>query len=325
MIIEQRDNLVAGRGRLWTVALVVAMGLTGCATMEPVTPLGVAARDRTVRMQIFLDGQHFGPGVVDGHSGEFTDKALAFYQQSHGLPEGDVPDVSMIEPYTQYQVTATDRAQLGVLPADPAEIAKLPKLAYTSLTELLAERFHTTQAFLRDLNRGVAIDELQPGAVITAPNVRRPLVLKDFPVQYAKVPAAAGRHVVVDTQARMLEVRDGAHLVAAFPITPGSPEHPAPMGDWHVIGAVPWPWYRYDEGVLERGERTKVFYNFAPGPNSPVGILWTGLNHPGVGIHGTGYPETIGRTGSHGCIRLANWDAAVFYTFARKDLPVTIR
>ncbi|HSJ03274.1 MAG TPA: L,D-transpeptidase, partial [Verrucomicrobium sp.] len=53
------------------------------------------------------------------------------------------------------------------------------------------------------------------------------------------------------------------------------------------------------------------FYNLPPGPNSPVGVVWMGLNRPGVGIHGTSTPETIGRSGSHGCIRLANWDAAV--------------
>ncbi|PYI62080.1 MAG: hypothetical protein DMC60_03460 [Verrucomicrobia bacterium] len=34
------------------------------------------------------------------------------------------------------------------------------------------------------------------------------------------------------------------------------------------------------------------------------------LNKPGIGIHGTNNPETIGRAASHGCIRLANWDAA---------------
>ena len=34
------------------------------------------------------------------------------------------------------------------------------------------------------------------------------------------------------------------------------------------------------------------------------------LNKKGIGIHGTDEPETIGRTSSHGCIRLANWDAA---------------
>ena len=35
-----------------------------------------------------------------------------------------------------------------------------------------------------------------------------------------------------------------------------------------------------------------------------------GPEQTGIGIHGTNNPETIGRAGSHGCIRTANWDAA---------------
>ncbi|MDP4625558.1 MAG: L,D-transpeptidase [Akkermansiaceae bacterium] len=74
-----------------------------------------------------------------------------------------------------------------------------------------------------------------------------------------------------------------------------------------------------------RGERTDDFHNLPPGPNNPVGILWAGLNRPGIGIHGSPAPDTIGRAGSHGCIRLSNWDAATFYTLVGKGSAVTIR
>ena len=46
-----------------------------------------------------------------------------------------------------------------------------------------------------------------------------------------------------------------------------------------------------------------------PGPNNPVGTVWIGLDKPGYGIHGTPHPEQVGRTESHGCFRLANWNA----------------
>jgi len=62
--------------------------------------------------------------------------------------------------------------------------------------------------------------------------------------------------------------------------------------------------------MLEHGFRSDNFFNIPPGPRNPVGILWIGLNKRGIGIHGTNSPDTIGRSGSHGCIRLANWDAA---------------
>ena len=54
-----------------------------------------------------------------------------------------------------------------------------------------------------------------------------------------------------------------------------------------------------------------------PGPNNPVGVLWLSIGRArgstqpplsGYGIHGTPKPEEIGKTESHGCFRLANWN-----------------
>jgi len=312
--------LMAGTG-------VMFSWLTGCATVEPSSASRYSSRDRTVQMQIFLDSKKFGPGVVDGHPGEFTSKALALYQEARGLPPHMEPDLSGVQPYTSYIVTPEDLSVLGTMAAEPVDLAKQKRLPYVSLGELLSERFHTTQGFLAELNPGKNVNTLSAGAVVKVPNIQKPFRADAFPSSYPPPPAsvATTRHVLVDTRVRMLEVREGTHLIAAFPITPGSTEHPAPVGEWKVVRAVPWPWYRYDEGVLKRGERTDTFYMLPPGTNSPVGILWAGLNRPGVGIHGTAFPETIGRSGSHGCIRLANWDAATFYTLVQKGMPVTIR
>jgi len=53
-------------------------------------------------------------------------------------------------------------------------------------------------------------------------------------------------------------------------------------------------------------------------------VLWCGLDKIGIGIHGTSYPETIGRATSHGCIRLANWDAIKFSTMITAGMTVVI-
>jgi len=302
------------------------LGLSGCVSTQGVgRGSSLSKRDQTARLQIFLDARNFGPGVVDGREGEFTTKALHAYRQSHGLSDSYLPDLSAINPYTTYVVTAKNRAALGTMAREPAEIAKQKRMPYIGLIELVAERFHTTRGFLAELNPGQAIDALPAGSVVRVPNVARPFRVDAFPSAYGPASSSATRRVIVDTSYRMLEVLEGARVIAAFPITPGSAEHPAPIGNWKVAGVAPWPWYRYDEGVLKRGERTESFFMFPPGPNSPVGILWVGLNRPGIGIHGTAYPETIGRAGSHGCVRLANWDAATFYTLAAKGMPVTIR
>ncbi|MBE2180043.1 MAG: L,D-transpeptidase family protein [Chthoniobacterales bacterium] len=310
------------------IATGLALALAGCATVErPQTSAASMARDRTVQLQIFLDAQNFGPGIVDGNEGEFTGKALQAYRVAKGLPEGTQPDTSGIVPYTTCTVTAEDLAVLGVMAEEPADIAKQKRLPYVGLGELLAERYRTSRNFLAELNPGKTIDELPVGSVVRVPNVSRPFRAEAFPGSHRAAPStvAATRNVVIDTSVRMLEVREGGRILAAFPITPGSAEHPAPAGEWKIAMSVPWPTFRYDEGVLKRGERTADFHMFPPGPNSPVGILWAGLNRPGTGIHGTAYPETIGRSGSHGCIRLANWDAATFYTLVGVGTPVTIR
>ena len=46
-----------------------------------------------------------------------------------------------------------------------------------------------------------------------------------------------------------------------------------------------------------------------PGPNNPVGLVWIDISKDHYGLHGTPIPEAIGRTESHGCVRLTNWDA----------------
>ncbi|PTX97528.1 murein L,D-transpeptidase [Verrucomicrobia bacterium LW23] len=303
-------------------AVCVSMWLTGCATMDSVS--NAFSASYALQLQIFLDSQNFGPGVVDGKSGEFTEKALAFYKQSRGLAPNAQIDIGSVQAFARYTITESDLGQVGAMASKPVDLAKLKRLPYATLSELLGERFHTTQAFIAQLNPGRKIDTLSAGDSVKVPNVSRPFDGAHFPAAYPKA-SAGGRRVLVDTKIRMLQVLEGEHIVAAFPITPGSAEHPAPAGNWTIVGIQPWPWYRYDEGVLKRGERSATFFNFAPGPNSPVGIMWAGLSHAGVGIHGTGYPETIGRSGSHGCIRLSNWDAATFYTLVKSGSPVTIR
>jgi lipoprotein-anchoring transpeptidase ErfK/SrfK len=39
-----------------------------------------------------------------------------------------------------------------------------------------------------------------------------------------------------------------------------------------------------------------------------VGVAWIDLSKEHYGIHGTPEPSQVGKTQSHGCIRLTNWD-----------------
>jgi len=314
--------------------IAIAITTVNCASFNrpssntPSPQFADTLLEQTLQRQILLDGAGFGPGVVDGQDGEFTRKAGLLFQQARGLSAEALNDLERnIQTRSKYLITEKDLNSLGTMASGPAAQSQQERLPYTSLAELLAERFHTTRAFLQKLNPGSDLNSLSAGARITVPNVRRPFRYDQFPSTYSPAPEATSnsRRVIVDVQEKILQVFENQQVIAAFPITPGSSRHPAPEGEWRIVGSVPWPWYRHDDGVLNRGERTDEFYHLPPGPNSPVGILWAGLNRPGIGIHGTPNPDTIGRAGSHGCIRLSNWDAATFYTLVTKGTPVTIR
>ena len=130
-----------------------------------------------------------------------------------------------------------------------------------------------------------------------------------------RVPADSSRLVFhVNTKESYLEIRDGDRLVACFPITPGSTRDPDAQG--RSGRSSPRRCCRRSAGtrsVLMTGKRSDNAFELPPGPNNPVGITWIALDRPGIGMHGTSDPDTIGRSASHGCIRLSNWDAFKVY------------
>ncbi len=242
--------------------------------------------ETATRLQIFLDNSDFAPGKIDGRMGEFFRKALISYKHAHAMPKTGAVDSWLLDQvpvtYTTYTVREEDLKSIGNVPSGHAEQAKLKWLPYTSLLEFVAERYHSAESYIQKLNPGKNWEHLQPGEVLKVPNVL-PFEVEKF--TEGKIPensAFVARKIFVDTKEHLLEIFGNDQLVGVFPITPGSKTLPAPVGTWKILGATVWPWC----------------------------VLWMGLNKPGIGIHGTNNPETIGRAASHGCIRLANWDAA---------------
>ena len=122
----------------------------------------------------------------------------------------------------------------------------------------------------------------------------------------------------------MLTVYESGKLIAAYPVTIGSAQTESPMGEWKVRGVVKLPTFRYDKAMLQHGERSSNFHLLPPGPRNPVGVIWIALNKKGIGIHGTSDPYSIGRSASHGCIRLANWDIVRLAGKVKAGVPVSI-
>ena len=75
---------------------------------------------------------------------------------------------------------------------------------------------------------------------------------------------------------------------------------------------------------FKQGDNDKVL-TIPPGPNGPVGSIWIALSKPTYGIHGTPDPSKIGKTESHGCVRLTNWDAAELAKLVKPGVTVRVR
>ncbi len=298
----------------------------------PAPPAGARAQPKgtdALQMQVMLDRAGFSPGSIDGRMGSNTKKALAMYQKSENA--AGAPAIPAI---TTYRITAEDAAGpfIDRMPADMMESAKLPALGYTSLVEALAERFHSTPAFLQQLNPGVAFSADQE---IQVPNVD-PMV-----VPAPKEPAtkeAAGRGdapgrgtpqsrgnaapqpeappqkpdviVTVAKNSSGLTVTDSTGRVVFYaPVTTGSEHDPLPIGEWKVTGVQSNPTFRYNPDLFWDSDPSHTKASIPAGPNNPVGVVWIDISKEHYGLHGTPEPATIGRTQSHGCVRLTNWDA----------------
>jgi lipoprotein-anchoring transpeptidase ErfK/SrfK len=133
------------------------------------------------------------------------------------------------------------------------------------------------------------------------------------------------RSLVLLRSERLIEVYEEGRIVACFPCTPGSAKIPVPLGTWKITSNILLPHFRWDKSVLESGVRSENAFMLPPGPNSPVGIVWMGINRPSIGMHGTNTPDRIGRNESSGCIRLANWDAFTLCQLVKPGTTVEVR
>jgi lipoprotein-anchoring transpeptidase ErfK/SrfK len=170
---------------------------------------------------------------------------------------------------------------------------------------------------------GVAVDRKTLQAAIGGllrDGTRTPLRLPTKLVPAKKTVAAFGPVIVVTRAANTLQLYDGTRLVRTFRVATGQAIYPTPAGIWHIKDKQKDPWWyppTYDAWA-------KGLQPVPPGPSNPLGTRWMGLNAPGVGIHGTDEPTSIGYSASHGCVRMQVPDAEWLFTRVRAGTPVVI-
>lgn len=214
---------------------------------------------------------------------------------------------------TTYEVTADDvKGPFIPVPENVYEKAKLPCLCYTSAAEKLAEKFHTSEQMLKQLNPGVDLKSIAAGTSIQVPNVAQ-----------ESSPAGSVAKIVISKKGYWLHALDASgNIIAHFPSTLGAGYDPSPTGDFHVTGVSHNPSFNYQPALMAEVPDTKPTAKLKPGPNSPVGVVWMQLSKPHYGIHGTAEPQTIGYANSHGCVRLTNWDAERLSSMIKSGTPV---
>jgi lipoprotein-anchoring transpeptidase ErfK/SrfK len=300
---------------------------------------------KIMQVQVALDRLGFSPGVIDGKSGFTLRLALSGFQEANGLPTTGKLDQKtaaalakqpQAPAITEIKLTAADLAGpfIGPLPKEESDQAKLPALGYANALEMLAERYHTTAETIIALNSPQT--RTLPGVVIKVPNVITSA--HDYPpampVAYRQtltglqVPSGQPQadHVTVSKSKRSLSVFDArGKLIAQFPVTTGSQHDPLPIGRWKITGASYNPEFHYNPKLFwdaKKGDRKAMI---PPGPNNPVGIIWLDISKPHYGIHGTPEPQNIGRTESHGCIRMTNWDAGRLSLMVKPGTPAVFQ
>ena len=273
-------------------------------------------------VQTFLDRRNFSCNCIDGKAGARTKQAVLAWQNANSLdPSGEITPELLArvgdagQYFTVHTVSAEELAALVDVPDTWAGRVAAARLGFGTILETLAETYHASESALRALNPDIPWPNPPAGTRVTVPN---PLS--------ATLKRAAWVSIRLGVKTVSVYDADG-HLIAVFPCSIAAKAEKRPVGELKIVKAASDPEYLFDPTLFEENPEARAMtgkHVIAPGPNNPVGVAWISLDRPGYGIHGTPHPEDIGKTESHGCFRLSNWNARRLLNMVSIGTPVRV-
>ena len=300
-----------------------AVQTNSIVSTPPVMP-PVSGHPRDVlEAQIALVRQGISCGSLDGVIGSQTRAALRTLQRKIGLPETGALDTNTrpalivsTPSFTTYTVTSNDLMRLQPVSRTWLGKSQQSALDYETILELVAEKSKAHPKLIQKLNPGVSWTNVLVGTTLTVPDAEYP------------APSGKAAFVRIRLGEKTLEACDAnTNLLAHFPCSIAQRVEKRPAGELHVTAIAPNPNYTFNPEIFPEVPEARTITNkliIQPGPNNPVGTVWISLDLPGYGMHGTPKPEDVGRTESHGCFRLANWNAEYLLKLVWVGMPVFV-
>ena len=256
--------------------------------------------------------------MIDGRQGRKSEQAAELAGQS------GIRIQPLTEPWTSWKIPADFLSDFQLVPESWVARSKLENLGYENAVEKLAEKFHVSGDFLRALNPVIRDwNRLREGDVIKVPR----LALRRLP---------RADHLEIRLSKKIIvAMEEGNRPLASFPCSIAAKKEKRPLGWLEVRVLVSNPDYLFDPAFFPEAPESAILASkliIAPGPNNPVGTMWIGLGSTaggralkGIGIHGTPHPEEIGKTESHGCFRMTNWDVQRLATMLRIGTRILVK
>jgi lipoprotein-anchoring transpeptidase ErfK/SrfK len=277
----------------------------------------------TFEAQLALARRVISSGPLDGVMGSQTRAALRAWQLREGLPATGELDVLTrsrlsleVPPLATVVISPADLARLQPVAATWLGKSQQSALDFETVLEMVAEQSHANPKLIRALNPAVNWSNVVVGTELRVPDAAYP------------EPTEAAAFVRISLSGKTLQAFGAqSNLLAHFPCSIAQRVEKRPTGGLRVTAIAPDPNYTFNPEVFPESPEAQAIGRkliLPPGPNNPVGVAWISLDRPGYGIHGTPNPEQVGRTESHGCFRLANWNAEHLLKLVTVGTPVWV-